>query len=64
VLDDRGQPIDDVLDASSDRRLDPGAHTSLGPLPSGRYTIALVGPRGARRATVTVVDADVTVTIR
>jgi hypothetical protein len=64
VLNDRNQSMDDVLDGASDRRVEPGARVSLGPLAPGAYVLELQGAAGRRQEGIRIVDRDVSVTLR
>ena len=64
VVNEAGAPVDDLLDAASDRSIDAPGSVSLGPLPGGRYTIELRGPHGQRRQQLRVESRDVSVTFR
>lgn len=64
ILTDGGAPMDDFLDAASDRSIDAPGRVSLGPLPQGTYTIELRGGREQRRERVRVENRDVSVTFR
>ncbi|HZR23952.1 MAG TPA: hypothetical protein VFA59_10220 [Vicinamibacterales bacterium] len=64
VLTDAGASMDEVLDADSDRRIEPPRRISLGPLVPGTYVIELRGADGRRQQRVRVVDADVATRFR
>jgi hypothetical protein len=64
VLDQAGTPLDDLLDSASDRMVRPPSRVSLGPLALGTYVVDLRGAGEPRQARVTIVDRDVSVTIR
>jgi hypothetical protein len=57
VFDDRGVPIDHLLDIASDRSLDPPGTVTLGPLMPGAYTVEVQGTR-RQRMTIRIVDRD------
>ena len=58
VFDDRGVPMDHLLDIASDRSLVPPGAVTLGPLPPGEYTIEVQGT-SRQRMTIRIVDRDV-----
>ena len=55
VFDDRGVPIDHLLDIASDRSLDPPGTVTLGPLVPGAYTVEVQGTT-RQRLTIRIVD--------
>jgi len=64
VMNDSNRSMDDVLDAESDRRVDPPARLSLGPLAPGTYVMELQGAGGRRQERFRIVDRDVYATVR
>jgi hypothetical protein len=64
IVTEGGAPVDDLLDAASDRSIEAPGRVSLGPLPPGLYTIELHGPRERRQERVRVENHDVSVTFR
>ena len=64
ILNNAGIVLDDVLDAASDRALDPPGSVSLGPLPPDTYIIELRGGRQQRQERIRVQNRDVHVTFR
>jgi hypothetical protein len=64
VVDDRNASMDGFLDSESDRRVEPTARLSLGPLAPGTYVIELHGEGGRRTKQVRIVDGDVYETFR
>lgn len=64
LVNDAGAPIEELLDAESDRAVDPPGRASLGPLAPGTYSIELEGPGGRTRQSIRIVDRDVAIMIR
>jgi hypothetical protein len=64
VLNGAGQTLDALLDAASDRGVEPPGRLSLGPLPPGDYVIELRGAREQRQEGIRIVDRDVVVAFR
>jgi len=64
VLNDAGATMDALLDAASDRGIEPPGRLSLGPLPQGDYVIELRGAREQRQERIRIVDRDVVSTFR
>jgi carboxypeptidase family protein len=64
VINGTGQTMDALLDAASDRGLEPPGRPSLGPLPPGDYVIELRGAREQRQERIRIVDRDVVATLR
>jgi hypothetical protein len=64
VLNGSNQSMDDVLDGESDRRVEPPARLSLGPLAPGTYVVELQGAGGRRQERIRIVDRDVYATVR
>jgi hypothetical protein len=64
VLDDAGRPMDRLLDAVSDRGIEPPGRLSLGSLPPGDYVIELRGAREQRQEWIKIIDRDVVATLR
>ena len=64
VVNDAHASMDHLLDAESDRRLEPPGQLSLGPLASGAYAIELQGADGQREQRVRILDRDVYATFR
>jgi hypothetical protein len=62
VTTERGEDLDALLDAASDRVVGPSGLASLGPLPPGTYVVELSGPAGARLQRVRIGNADAHVT--
>jgi hypothetical protein len=58
VVTDAGAPVDDLLDSASDRRVEPPARLSLGPLAPGAYVIQLSGAGGRRQERIRIVNSD------
>jgi hypothetical protein len=59
VVNDGNAPMDTFLDSESDRRFEPPARLSLGPLPAGAYVVELHGAGGRRTERIRIVDRDV-----
>jgi hypothetical protein len=64
VVDETGASVDALLDAASDRSVQPPARLSLGPLPPGAYVIELHGTGGVRTQPIRIIDRDADVVIR
>jgi hypothetical protein len=64
ILNDADASMDSFLDSESDRRFEPPARLSLGPLAPGAYVIELHGPSGRRTERIRIVDRDVQATFR
>jgi hypothetical protein len=64
VTNAAGAAMDDVLDADSDRRMEPRGRLSLGPLAPGSYMIDLQGVSGDWQQRLTIVDRDLFLTFQ
>ena len=64
VVNDRGEELDAMLDAASERTVRRGGRVSLGPLPRGMYSVGLRTASGGRNEQVAIRGGDVGVRLR
>ena len=64
IVNEANMSMDDLLDAQSDRRVEPPGRLTLGPLAAGVYFIELHSAAGRRHERIRIINRDVDATIR